>query len=99
MKTIYKSMMVAAIALVGGVAGLIVMHGNAHGATAVNLTPITTLTAETSNNTSAANNFGGWPDSNEAASNISKVDVHTLLYPGNTTKIFALAEPWFCLTS
>jgi hypothetical protein len=58
---------------------------------------VTTLLALTSNNTSAANSFlKNWSNNDENAGNISKVDIHTLLYPGNTTKIFALVEPWFC---
>ncbi|HEY4588752.1 MAG TPA: hypothetical protein VII86_05970, partial [Thermoanaerobaculia bacterium] len=54
-----------------------------------------TLAAETSNNTSvgtfAQNNNG-----NVAAGNVSKLDLHTLLYPGATTRIYAHVMPWFC---
>jgi hypothetical protein len=65
----------------------------------VDLSPTTTLTAETSNNTSAYIGFPSWPDGNHAPGNVSKVDIHTLLYPGNTTKVFAVIEPWFCTNS
>jgi hypothetical protein len=57
--------------------------------------PTTTLAAQTSNNTSAANTFKTQSNNNRGAGNISKVDVHTLLYPGATTKIFAHFMGWF----
>jgi hypothetical protein len=55
----------------------------------------TTLAAQTSNNTSAANTFASAPDGNLGASNISKVPIRTLLYPGATTKLYAHVEPWW----
>jgi hypothetical protein len=57
--------------------------------------PTTTLSAQTSNNTSAADNFLNQSNGNMGASNISKVDVHTLLYPGATTQVFAHLMLWF----
>jgi ribosomal protein L24E len=57
--------------------------------------PTTTLAALTSNNTSAANAFKTQSNNNRGAGNISKVDVHTLLYPGATTKIYAHMVLWF----
>lgn len=57
--------------------------------------PTTTLTAQTSNNTSAANNFSTQTNGNRGAGNISKVDVHSLLYAGATTKIYAHLLTWF----
>ena len=57
--------------------------------------PTTTLAAQTSNNTSAANTFKTQSNDNRGAGNISKVDVHTLLYPGATTKIYAHMVLWF----
>jgi hypothetical protein len=57
--------------------------------------PTTTLSAETSNNTSAANTFTSQTNGNLGASNISKVDIHTLLYPGANTKVIAHYMPWF----
>ena len=57
--------------------------------------PTTTLAAQTGNNTSAANSFTSLPDGNLGAGNISKVDIHSLLYPGATTKIYAHLVPWF----
>lgn len=57
--------------------------------------PTTTLTALTSNNTSAANTFSSQSNGNLGAGNVSKVDIHSLLYPGATTKIYAHLVPWF----
>ncbi len=57
--------------------------------------PTTTLQAQTSNNTSAADSFQSQTNGNLGATNISKVDLHTLLYPGTTTKIYAHFMPWF----
>jgi hypothetical protein len=57
--------------------------------------PTTTLAAQTSNNTSAANSFLSQSNDNRGAGNISKVDVHTLLYSGTTTKVYAHLMLWF----
>jgi hypothetical protein len=57
--------------------------------------PTTTLAAQTSNNTSAANTFTTQSNGNRGAGNISKVDVHTLLYAGATTKVYAHLMLWF----
>jgi hypothetical protein len=59
------------------------------------ITPTTTLSAETSNNTSAANSFQEQSNGDIGASNISKLDIHTLLYPGVTAKIYAHLMLWF----
>jgi hypothetical protein len=55
----------------------------------------TTLSAQTSNNTSASNSFTTQFNGNRGAGNISKVDVHSLLYSGATTKIYAHLMVWF----
>ena len=55
----------------------------------------TTLAAETSNNTSAADSFASQTNGNEGSTNVSKVDIHTLLYPGASTDIYAELQPWF----
>jgi hypothetical protein len=57
--------------------------------------PTTTLTAQTANNTSAANNFSTQTNGNLGAGNVSKVNVHSLLYAGNTTKVYAHLMVWF----
>ncbi|MBV9623804.1 MAG: hypothetical protein JOZ14_07495 [Acidobacteria bacterium] len=48
-----------------------------------------------SNNTSAANSFPTQSNGNLGASNISKVNVHSLLYSGASTKVFAHLVLWF----
>jgi hypothetical protein len=59
------------------------------------IVPTTTLQAVTSNNTSAANSFVTQSNGNSAGANISKQDIHTLLYPGSRTRIIAHLMPWF----
>jgi hypothetical protein len=57
--------------------------------------PTTTLAAQTTNNTSAATSFVSQTNGNWGAGNVSKVDVHSLLYSGATTKIYAHLLLWF----
>jgi len=57
--------------------------------------PTTTLAAETGNNTSAANGFVPQTNGNAGAGNVSKTDIHSLLYPGAITQIYAELQPWF----
>lgn len=57
--------------------------------------PTTTLAAQTANNTSAANSFVTQTNGNLGAGNVSKVDIHSLLYPGATTNIYAHLMVWF----
>jgi hypothetical protein len=64
-------------------------------AAAGSVVPTTTLAAQTANNTSAATSFPRQGNGNEAPGNISKVDVHSLLYPGATTKVYAHLMLWF----
>jgi hypothetical protein len=59
------------------------------------IVPTTTLAKQTANNTSAANSFSAQSNGNAAATNVSKVDMHTLLYPGATTKVYAHLMLWF----
>jgi hypothetical protein len=61
----------------------------------LSIMPTTTLKSETSNNTSAADKFKTQSNGNLGASNISKVDIHFLLYPAAQTKIFAHMVLWF----
>jgi hypothetical protein len=78
----------AAVAAILFISALNALAGNV-------VTPSTTLSAETGNNTSTADSFQGWSDGNEAATNVSKVDTRSLLYPGASTKIFAHFMAWF----
>ena len=55
----------------------------------------TNLQAQTSNNTSAADSFNSLSNHDQGATNVSKADMHTLLYPGSNTEIYAELQPWF----
>lgn len=57
--------------------------------------PTTTLAAQTANNTSAATSFVTQTNGNAGAANVSKVDVHSLLYSGATSKVYAHLMVWF----
>jgi hypothetical protein len=57
--------------------------------------PNTTLAAQNGNNTSAASSFQSQSNGNLGAGNISKLNVHSLLYSGATTKVFAHLLLWF----
>jgi hypothetical protein len=59
------------------------------------IVPTTTLTALTSNNTSTANSFPSQSNGNRGAGSTSTIDVHSLLYSGATTKIYAHLLLWF----
>lgn len=51
--------------------------------------------AQQSANTSSASHFSGSPNGNAPASEVSNVNVHTLLYPGATTRIYVRLMPFF----
>jgi hypothetical protein len=57
--------------------------------------PTTTLSAETGNNTSAADSYMLDASQNSAPGNVSNIPMRELLYPGATTKIYAHFMPWF----
>jgi len=57
--------------------------------------PTTTVRLQTANNTSAANGFVTQANGNAGPGNISKLDIHSLLYPGAHTKIYAHLMLWF----
>jgi hypothetical protein len=57
--------------------------------------PTTTLSALIANNTSAANNFATQTNGNLGATNVSKMDVHSLLYTGSATRVLAHLQLWF----
>src|SRR6266850_585581 len=61
----------------------------------VAVNPSTTLAAETANNTGAADGFVAQSNGNAVASNVSKMPIRSLLYPGSTTKIYVHFMPWF----
>ncbi|MCI0352397.1 MAG: PKD domain-containing protein [Acidobacteriales bacterium] len=62
---------------------------------ALQISPTTTLTAETANNTSAADGFATQTNGNVGATNVSKLPIRELLYPGANTRIYAHFMPWF----
>jgi hypothetical protein len=64
-------------------------------ASTLQVVPTTTLQAQTSNNTSTATSFKSQSNGNLGATNVSKVNLHSLLYAGNRTKIYAHFMPWF----
>ena len=55
----------------------------------------TTVAAQIANNTSAALNFRNQSNGNLGANNVSKVNIHSLLYSGNHTKVLAQLLVWF----
>src|SRR4051812_22792862 len=59
------------------------------------VTPTTTLAAETGNNTSAASTFTGMTNGNVGATNVSKVSMKTMMYPGFQGKMYAHLMGWF----
>ena len=57
--------------------------------------PTTTLAAQTANNTSAPSSFANQTNGNAGAANVSKIDVHSLLYSGASSKVYAHLMLWF----
>ena len=57
--------------------------------------PTTTLTAETANNTSGASSWTNTSTGNAVAGNVSQVDVHKLLYAGQSAKVYAHYLGWW----
>ena len=70
--------------------GALLISVAAFGSTAFQ--PTTTLAKETANNTNLSS-FVGTTNGDVKPGNISKVDIHTLLYSGTTTKVFAHYMP------
>src|SRR5512146_1956981 len=63
------------------------------------IVPTTTLAREIANNTSASSSFAGLDNDVPRAGNVSKSLTKTLLYSGNTTKIYVHFMGWFGTTS
>ena len=55
----------------------------------------TTFALQTRNNTSTSDTFASQSNGNLGATNVSKVDIHSLLYTGASTEIYAELQPWF----
>ncbi len=56
---------------------------------------VTTLASEVGNNTSASDSFSAQLNGLPKPANVSKVDTHSLLYSGASTKIYAGMLGWF----
>lgn len=59
------------------------------------ITPTTTVSELTSNNTSASSTFKGTSNGNAAPGNVSKLPLRELLYSGSKTKIYVHVQPWW----
>ena len=70
--------------------------GGTGGGGTFSINPTTTLAAQQGNNSGASPFFTGFSNGDLAATNISHVDMHNLLYSGNTTKIFPTVILWWC---
>lgn len=57
--------------------------------------PTTTLADQKANNTSTADTFTSQSNGNMGGNNVSKVDIHSLLYAGANTKVYAHLLLWF----
>jgi len=79
----------------GAIAALLVVLCSLSAWAGTTFKATTTLAAETSNNTSAADSFATQTDGNIGATNISKAPTRNLLYAGSTAKIYAHLVPWF----
>jgi hypothetical protein len=80
---------------VGATAAFIIMTPMLLSARNLQIVATTTLALELANNTSAANTFPNQTNGNMGATHISKLDVHSLLYSGSHTKVYAHLMPWF----
>lgn len=75
------------------VAALVLLAGSAFAG--VTITPTTTLSALTSNNTSASSSFTALSDGDATPGNVSKASIHQVLYAGFNGKILAHYMPWW----
>jgi hypothetical protein len=80
---------------VGATVAFIIMIPTLVSARNLQIVPTTTFQTELANNTSAANSFANQTNGNMGATHISKLDVHSLLYAGSRTKVYAHLMPWF----
>lgn len=61
----------------------------------VRIQPTTSVQEQLSNNTSAADKFKNSSNGNMGSTHVSKENVHSLLYPGATTRVYAHIMPWW----
>lgn len=76
------------------IAALFCLTASVFGQT-ITVKPTTTLANEIANNTSASSSFITQANGNAGAGNVSKSAHRTLLYSGNTTKVYAHFMGWF----
>ena len=90
MRTLFAAVLLLPVCLVGCGS-----HGAMNATTADQNVASETLASQTANNTSASGGFSSQMNGNLGANNVSKLDVHSLLYSGTTTKVFAQLLVWF----
>jgi hypothetical protein len=91
MRTPLAAVLLLAVCLVGCGSKNALPAPTATGQTAASQT----LASQIVNNTSASSNFVNQTNGNLGANNVSKLDVHSLLYSGATTKVYAQLLLWF----
>ena len=89
--TIGLAISVVCVAMLGGCSS----SSSSSIALAAESPTLTTLQAETANNTSAGNTFAAQLNGLPKPANVSKVDTHSLLYSGSTTRVYASLLGWF----
>jgi len=89
MRTLFAAVLLLSVCLIGCGS-----HGAMQTTTTQNVTSLT-MASQTANNTSASSRFQSQRNGNLGANNVSKVDVHSLLYPGTRTKVYAQLLVWF----
>ena len=90
MRTLFAAVLLLSVCLIGCGS-----HGAMQATTAGQNVASLTMASQTANNTSASSSFQSQRNGNLGANNVSKVDVHSLLYPGTTTKVYAQLLVWF----
>ena len=99
MRTLFAAVLLLSVCLLGCGS-----HGAMQNVQTVTTTATTTtdqnvatipIASQTANNTSASSTFQNQINGNLGSNNVSKVDVHSLLYSGTTTKVFAQLLLWF----
>jgi hypothetical protein len=90
MRTLFAAVLLLSVCLLGCGS-----HGAMQTTTTDQNVASLTIASQTANNTSAPTSFQSQRNGNLGANNVSKVDVHSLLYPGSTTKVYAQLLVWF----
>lgn len=91
MRTLFAAVLLLSVCLIGCGSHGAMLTTTTAGQNVASLT----MASQTANNTSASSSFQSQRNGNLGANNVSKVDVHSLLYPGTTTKVYAQLLVWF----